>query len=62
MTYFSTFTMLFNDHPYLVPKHFITPKKDLPTYQQSLPTPSPPALGNHQAAFCLYGLVVGHFT
>ena len=49
----STFTVLFNCHLYLVPKHFITLKENSAPIQQSLPIPYPQPLA--PSLLCLYG-------
>ena len=48
-----TFTILYNDHLYLVPKHFQHPQRQPHPHEQSLLSPSP-APGNH-STFCLCG-------
>ena len=48
-----TFTILYNDHLYLVPKHFQHPQRQPHPHEQSLLIPSP-APGNH-STFCLCG-------
>ena len=54
---FSTLiTVLYNQHLYEVLKHFHHPKENpLPMKAVTPINPSPPAPGNHQSAFCLYG-------
>ena len=59
--YFNTFTMLFNHHFYLIPKHY-DPKENPIAIKQSLSN-SLPAPGNHQSVFCLSELAYsGYFN